>query len=72
MSQGNWISEVSLGLSPFWFTEQPDVMSPPASGLLPGARGLFNGTVKKMFDDPDSQYRILVDIPLFDTNGAGI
>lgn len=72
LSQGNWISEVSLGLSPFWFTEQPDVMSPPASGLLPGARGLFNGTVKKMFDDPDSQYRILVDIPLFDTNGAGI
>ena len=72
LSQGNWISEVSLGLSPFWFTEEPDVMSPPASGLLPGARGLFNGTVKKMFDDPDSQYRILVDIPLFDTNGAGI
>ncbi|WP_264563997.1 type VI secretion system tip protein VgrG [Flavobacterium sp. N3904] len=72
MSQGNWISEVILGLSPLWFTEEPDVMSPPASGLIPGARGLFNGTVKKMFDDPDSQYRILVDVPLFDTNGAGI
>jgi Rhs element Vgr protein len=72
LSQGNWISEASLGLSPLWFTEEPDVMSPPASGLLPGARGLFNGTVKKMFDDPDSQYRILVDVPLFDTNGAGI
>ena len=72
LSQGNWISHVSLGLSPLWFTEEPDVMSPPASGLLPGARGLFNATVKKMFDDPDSQYRILVDVPLFDTNGAGI
>ena len=72
LSQGNWISQVSLGLSPFWFTEEPDVMSPPASGLLPGARGLFNATVKKIFDDPDSQYRILVDVPLFDTNGAGI
>jgi Rhs element Vgr protein len=72
LSQGNWVSEVSLGLSPLWFTEEPDVMSPPASGLIPGARGLFNGTVKKMFDDPDSQYRILVDVPLFDTNGAGI
>nr|WP_294921919.1 type VI secretion system tip protein VgrG [uncultured Flavobacterium sp.] len=72
LSQGNWISQVSLGLSPLWFTEEPDVMSPPASGLLPGARGLFNATVKKMFDDPDSQYRILVDVPLFDTNGAGI
>ncbi|CAN1554534.1 COG3500 Phage protein D [Flavobacteriaceae bacterium] len=72
LSQGNWISVVSLGLSPNWFTEEPDVMAPPASGLLPGARGLLNGTVKQLFGDPDSQYRILVDVPLFDTNGSGI
>ncbi|QKJ63522.1 type VI secretion system tip protein VgrG [Flavobacterium sp. M31R6] len=72
LSQGNWISEVNLGLSPIWFTEEPDVMAPPASGLLPGARGLLNGTVKQIFGDPDSQYRILVDVPLFNTNGAGI
>ncbi|MEN2399218.1 type VI secretion system tip protein VgrG [Flavobacterium sp. MC2016-06] len=72
LSGGNWVSEVSLGLSPLWFTEAPDVMSPPASGLIPGARGLFNGTVKQMYEDPDSQYRILVNIPLFDANGAGI
>lgn len=72
LSQGNWISEVTLGLSPLWFTEEPDVMAPPASGLIPGAKGLINGTVKKMFGDPDSQYRILVDVPLFDANGEGI
>ncbi|WP_264537872.1 type VI secretion system tip protein VgrG [Flavobacterium sp. N1736] len=72
LSLGNWVSEVTLGLSPFWFTEEPDVMSPPASGLIPGARGLFNGTVKQMYNDPDSQYRILVEVPLFDANGAGI
>lgn len=72
LSTGNWVTEVTLGLSPLWFTEEPDVMAPPASGLLPGAKGLFNATVKKMFDDPDSQYRILVDVPLLDPNGAGI
>jgi Rhs element Vgr protein len=72
LSEGNWLSTVNLGLSPNWFTEEPDVMAPPASGLLPGARGLLNGTVKQLFGDPDSQYRILVDVPLFDTNGAGI
>jgi Rhs element Vgr protein len=72
ISEGNWVTELSLGLSPFWFTEEPDVMAPPASGLLPGARGLFNGTVKKMYQDPDSQYRILVNVPLFDANGEGI
>ncbi|WP_422360464.1 type VI secretion system tip protein VgrG [Reichenbachiella sp.] len=72
ISDGDWTSEVSIGLSDDWFTENPDVMSPSASGLLPGASGLFNGTVKKMHEDPDSQYRILVDIPMFDKSGEGI
>jgi Rhs element Vgr protein len=72
LSEGHWITEISIGLSPLWFTEEPDVMAPSASGLLPGARGIFNGTVKKIDSDPDSQYRILVTIPLFDSNGEGI
>ncbi|AYL99035.1 type VI secretion system tip protein VgrG [Mucilaginibacter celer] len=72
ISDGNWLTEVSVGLSPNWFTEEPDVMAPPASGLLPGARGLISGTVKQMYEDPDSQLRILVSVPLFDANGAGI
>ncbi|CAM1362509.1 type VI secretion system tip protein VgrG [Tenacibaculum xiamenense] len=72
IEHGNWITEVSFGMSPIWFTEEPDVMAPAASGLLPGAKGLFNGTVKKMYEDPDSQFRVLVDIPMFDPNGEGI
>lgn len=72
LSDGNWITEVAVGLSPLWFIEEPDVMAPPASGMLPGVRGLFNGTVKKIYDDPDTQFRILVDIPLFDQSGQGI
>ena len=72
ISDGDWFTNISIGLSAQWFAEEPDVMSPPASGLLPGARGLFNGTVKKIFEDPDTQYRILVDIPMFDPNGAGL
>ncbi|NND61570.1 MAG: type VI secretion system tip protein VgrG [Flavobacteriaceae bacterium] len=72
IAQGNWITEISFGLSKDWFIEQNDVMSPPASGLLPGVNGLFTATVKKMYEDPDNQFRILVDIPLFDTNGEGL
>ncbi|MDB5134946.1 MAG: vgrG [Mucilaginibacter sp.] len=72
LSTGNWITEASVGLSPVWFIEEPDVVAPSASGLLPGARGLFNGTVKQMYEDPDTQFRILVNVPLFDSNGAGI
>jgi Rhs element Vgr protein len=72
LSDGNWLTEVSVGLSPVWFIDDPDVMSPPAAGLLPGVRGLYNATVLKIYDDPDAQFRILVNIPLFDPNGAGI
>jgi len=72
ISKGNWTTSVAIGLSPLWFIEEPDVMAPSASGLLPGARGLFNGTVLKIFDDPVNQFRILVKVPLFDANGAGI
>jgi uncharacterized protein involved in type VI secretion and phage assembly len=63
---------VSIGLSPAWLIADPDVMAPAASGLLPGVRGLVNGTVKQLHQDPDAQYRILVNIPVFDANGAGI
>jgi Rhs element Vgr protein len=72
ISEGNWTTDASIGLSANWFTEEPDVMAPAASGMLPGVRGLFNATVKQMNADPDAQYRILVDVPLFDANGKGI
>src|SRR5262249_9417234 len=47
-------------------------VAPTASGILPGVQGLFQGTVKKIFDDPDGQFRILVTIPLFDPGGEGL
>lgn len=72
IAHGNWITTVTIGLSPVWFTEEPAVMAPSASGLLPGAQGLFNATVKKIDEDPDEQFRILIDIPLFDSKGEGI
>jgi Rhs element Vgr protein len=72
IADGNWITEISIGLSNTWVTQEPGVVAPPASGLLPGARGLLTGTVKKIFEDPGAQYRILVNVPIFDPNGAGI
>jgi len=70
--EGNWITEVSLGLSAQWSAGTSDVLAPSASGLTPAARGLFNGTVVKVSEDPDSQYRILVHIPMFGKDGDGI
>lgn len=72
LAEGNWFTEVSIGLSSNWFTEEKDVMAPSASGLLPGARGLFNGTVTKISEDPESQFRVLVDVPLLSSEGERI
>lgn len=72
INNGNWITETVLGLPFHWFIQVHDVASQPAAGLLPPARGLFPAKVTKIDSDPDSQYRILVNIPLFDKSGQGL
>ncbi|OHU84961.1 MULTISPECIES: type VI secretion system tip protein VgrG [Pseudoalteromonas] len=71
-SDGNWFTTVELGLSPVWFVQEHDVTAPEAAGLLPGIGGLYNGTVKKIDEDPDNAYRILVDLPLYNDEGKGV
>lgn len=72
ISDGNWFTEIAIGLSPEWFTEDVNISAPAASGLLPGVQGLQNGTVKQIDQDPDGQYRVLIDLPLVDSSGNGI
>ena len=61
---GHWITTAEFGVSPNWFTEQHDVMAPPAAGLLPGIGGLHVGKVTQLDSDPDEQQRVQVSIPV--------
>jgi Rhs element Vgr protein len=72
ISDGNWFTDAKLGLSADWFIAEPDVVAPAASGLLPGIEGLYNATVKKIYDDPDNAYRIQLNLPLLDPAGDGV
>lgn len=72
ISEDDWLTVAELGLDAQWFAQEPDVMHPKASGQLPGTHGLYNATVKQMYDDPDSEYRILLDLPLFNPSGEGL
>ena len=72
LSDGNWFINASLGLSPQWFLTRPDVVAPAAAGLLPGIQGLYNATVKQIDNDPENEYRILLDLPLLDPAGKGV
>ena len=72
ISNGNWTTKTSIGLSSKFNIEKSDSSIISNSSLITSTKGLFNATVKKMYEDPESQYRILVDIPLFDKTGEGI
>ena len=72
LHEGNWITTVTLGISPDWFTEQLKVEAPLASGLLPGVQGLQIGIVKQINSDPDNELRVKLDLPLVGTAGEGV
>ena len=72
IEEGIWTTEASLGLDPEWFSSEPGIAADPASGLLPPVRGLQNGVVKQIQDDPDGECRVLVTVPVVGAAGDGI
>ncbi len=70
ISDGNWWSSVNIGLDPEWFSKTVEITSRPASGLLPGIRGLQNGTVKQIHEDPKGETRIEIEVPIFKNSGS--
>lgn len=72
LDQGVWTTSVEIGLDEQPFAEQVPVTAPLAAGLLPGVSGLLNGTVTKLDQDPDGQFRVQVRIPVMGTSGNGL
>jgi Rhs element Vgr protein len=64
IDDGNWVTEVQLGMRMDWFADKPTVSGPLAAGLLPGVKGLQTGIVTKTYEDPDNQFRVQVSIPI--------
>jgi Rhs element Vgr protein len=72
LADGNWTTEVEFGVPWGWFTDQRDLTAPPAAGLLPGVEGLQLGVVKKLDQDPSSENRVQVSIPLLQAQADGV
>ncbi len=72
VEDGNWTTEMTLGLSPNWFIQEHAVQAPPAAGVLPGIGGLYNATVLKIDADPDNEYRIQVEVALYNDKNTGL
>ncbi len=59
----NWITTVETGLKPNDFLDQSNLKAPDAIGVIPSKPGLHIGVVKKIDEDPDGEYRVLVELP---------
>ncbi len=69
-----WMTEVELGIPQRPHMETyPSATPLGAGGALPAINGLQHGVVKQINDDPDGEYRILVNIPIIDNlEGEGV
>jgi Rhs element Vgr protein len=72
INDGNWYTDINVGLSTKWFAQEDEVSSLPASGLLPAISGLQIGIVTQLEDDPEGEHRIQVRIPVIDAAADGI
>lgn len=66
IENNEWITKAGAGVSSMNITDEKDVLSPSASGFLPGMQGLHTAVVKKLDGDPQKEYRIQVELPWMD------
>lgn len=66
IEDNEWVTEAGAGVSPVNITDNTDVVTPAASGILPGLEGLHTALVKKQDGDPRKECRILVEFPWMD------
>lgn len=73
VSEGDWTTEVELGLPRRFFADaNRDLNAAPAAGLKPAASGLQIGKVLQIHDDPQGERRVKVDMPLQGGGTGGI
>lgn len=60
---GTWLTTVEFGLENNPIHQSPDFSFAPAGGQLPAIQGIHLAKVKKIDADPESNYRVQVELP---------
>ena len=66
IAEGTWTTTVKFGLEETLSQAFIDTSLSLAHGLLPSVAGLQIGIVKKIHEDPEGDFRVLVELPGFD------
>jgi Rhs element Vgr protein len=74
IKNAQWLTEVELGIPEQTHLEKyPSATPLGAGGALPAINGLQHGVVIQVNDDPDGEYRVLINIPIIDNlEGEGV
>jgi Rhs element Vgr protein len=72
LAEGNWETDVQFGIDPEWFAASFSISKLPAAGLLPDVKGLQIGVVTQLAEDPESEDRIKVKLPMVNNEEEGI
>lgn len=72
VERGRWTTTAGFGLPFANITANPDVVAPPAAGLLPGIEGLHCGKVVKLDGDPSGENKIQVEIPILNAPNSKV
>jgi len=70
-SDGEWTTSIEFGLENEWFAEKSETQNTDSGGITSNIKGLMNGKVKQLDQDPDGQYRILLTFPLMPSSAEG-
>jgi len=71
IAAGDWQLDIQFGMEPEWFTENTDISGRPAAGLVSALHGLQVGVVTQIDNDPESEDRIQVRIPIISSSDQG-
>lgn len=58
-----WQTDIQFGLAAERFAQRPEVIEPPAGGLLPAVNGLQIGVVAPFEEDQTNELRVRVQLP---------
>lgn len=63
LHDGHWLTELTLGKPSIPHASLFNIEDLGTSGVIPALRGTQIGTVKKIHEDPENNYRVLVTLP---------
>lgn len=72
LQKGNWSTDIQFGISPSWFLSKTTEPSVQSGALVPKINGCQIGVVTQLEEDPQSQFRVKVKIPILDEDEEGI